>query len=307
MGRTSEDHGGLNGSLFRDGLPTRRRQKAVHSTQDGYVHADGRQVRPPHQSNAKSQLIAEYLKLFLMVTRSGIYIDGFAGPQKPPFEEAWTARRVLALEPKWLRAFYLCELGDSLTQVQRLARQHHDPPDRQVVVLQGDFNQQYRTAISSRFIKRGTAVFVLLDQRSTECHWATVKALAARAGRMKVEMLYFLGTGWLHRALSETRTPEGLQRLRNWWGSDGWTGLMGLPQRDLPGVMAHRFADELGYRYVQPFAIYQDESNERALFHLIHASDHPEALPFMRRAYRKVVGLAKGEEDPRQPRLFEDP
>lgn len=50
-------------------------------------------------------MIAEYLRLFVLITRHGTYIDGFAGPQVD--EERWSARQVLEIQPPWLRHFYL--------------------------------------------------------------------------------------------------------------------------------------------------------------------------------------------------------
>src|SRR4051812_15184833 len=40
-------------------------------------------------TESKAQLIAQYLYGFLMVTKSGTYIDGFAGPQDADKPDAW--------------------------------------------------------------------------------------------------------------------------------------------------------------------------------------------------------------------------
>lgn len=60
----------------------------------------------------KSHFIEQYLKYFVQVTKHGAYIDGFAGPQSFDHLDAWTAARVLASEPKWLRKFFSARSRD---------------------------------------------------------------------------------------------------------------------------------------------------------------------------------------------------
>jgi hypothetical protein len=56
-----------------------------------------RQTRPIWTEN-KAKLIERYLYYFLMVTKHGTYIDGFAGPQEETGETAnWAAKLVLEL------------------------------------------------------------------------------------------------------------------------------------------------------------------------------------------------------------------
>jgi hypothetical protein len=68
---------------------------------DGPIASAEAQIRHgptrPVWSYAKARLIADYLRLFIMVTRHGTYIDGFAGPQVD--ETGWSARRVLEIKP----------------------------------------------------------------------------------------------------------------------------------------------------------------------------------------------------------------
>ena len=58
----------------------------------------------------KAKLIARYLYYFVLITRHGVYIDGFAGPQDPSHAESWAAKLVLESEPRWMRNFFLCDL-----------------------------------------------------------------------------------------------------------------------------------------------------------------------------------------------------
>ena len=53
---------------------------------------------------------------------------------------------------------------------------------------------------------------------------------------------------------------------------------------------ADRFTKELGYGYVNIYPILLKENGTKVAFHLIHASDHPQAPVLMTRAYRKVCG-----------------
>jgi len=265
--------------------------------------------KAPDQTSAKSKLIAEYISKFQLITRGGLFIDGFSAPQSREHEDAWTARKVLEIEPKWLRAFWLCDIeSGGLMQLRRLKDAHDkNPRSRHVFVMEGDFNQTVKLILKSPKMRRQTAIFALLDQRNTECHWATVKALAARAGRTKIELLYFLGTSWLHRSLAASVRPERLSEISQWWGGDGWQKLKELSQAQIVEAMATRFTKELGYRFANAYPIFQQEEGSKPAFHLIHASDHPDARKLMARAYVKIVGDARGVDSGRQQPLFPEP
>ncbi len=156
--------------------------------------------------------------------------------------------------------------------------------------MEGDFNNTVKVILQSGRFTRKAAVFALLDQRNTECHWATVRALAAKAGRTKIELLYFLGTSWLHRSLATSEKAETLAKIERWWGGEGWKSLLNLKQVEIVKVMADRFSGELGYRYVKAYPITLEEDGSKVAFHLIHASDHPDAPHLMDRAYLEVCG-----------------
>ncbi len=260
---------------------------------------------PPQQTDSKSKLIADYISKFQLITKGGLYIDGFAAPQSRDHEEAWTARRVLEVQPPRLRTFWLCDSDDGgARQLGRLKSIHHRHPRwRRVFVYHADFNVAVKSILQSDRLTRNAAIFALLDQRNTECHWDTVKALAAREGRTKIELLYFLGTSWIHRSLTQSHRPARLSQIDLWWGGPDWRALAGLKQFEIVARVADRFAGELGYKYVNPYPIFQSLDGNRALFHLIHASDHPDAPKLMARAFLQVIGDAPGVETGRQPRL----
>ena len=77
-----------------------------------------RQIQVPMWTAYKACFIERYLYYFVLVTKHGTYIDGFAGPQQPEDADMWTAKRVLESEPRWLRHFYLYDR--SRVQMARL-------------------------------------------------------------------------------------------------------------------------------------------------------------------------------------------
>lgn len=267
------------------------------------------QMRPdtaPAQTDAKSRLIASYLSKFQLITKGGVYIDGFAAPQKRSHPSAWTARRVLEIDPPRLRTLWLCDNDPGgIAQLRALKAKHHGKPrSRRVFVFEGDFNQTVEMVLKSGRIRPRTAVFALLDQRNTECHWSTVKALASYKGRTRVELLYFLGIGWLHRSLSASHRPERLKEIDRWWGSNSWQGLRDLSQVEIELLMASRFQKELGYRYANYWPVYLKEDGIKKAFTLIHATDHPEAPKLMRRAYQEIYGAKSGSPTDAQLSMF---
>jgi hypothetical protein len=54
--------------------------------------------------------------------------------------------------------------------------------------------------------------------------------------------------------------------------------------------LKRRFREELGYRYSSYFPIHgaEDGREIKVMYYMIHASDHPEAIKLMRRAYDKL-------------------
>lgn len=238
----------------------------------------------------KARFIERYLYYFVLVTKHGTYIDGFAGPQQPDDVDMWTAKRVLESEPRWLRRFYLFDLVSAQVARLRDLKQEQRPPDRSkkeskrtIHVEQGDFNSLVRELLHSAPFSQREAVFCLLDQRTFECHWATLEALAHhRATGYKIELLYFLPVGWLRRALANQQDP---QVIRHWWGRDDWERLRQLHHSELRELVVRRIKEELGYRDVKGWPIYASPQERRTMYYLIHATDHPEAPLLMARAY----------------------
>jgi three-Cys-motif partner protein len=137
-------------------------------------------------------------------------------------------------------------------------------------------------------ISQKQATFCLLDQRTFECHWKTVKTLAEykQSPNNKIELLYFLGVGWLHRSFSGIRNTEIMDF---WWGKKDWKKLPTLSTHDISTLMSNRFKHELGYRSSAAYPIYDRAAGNRVMYYMIHASDHAETPALMVRAHNRAV------------------
>jgi three-Cys-motif partner protein len=233
----------------------------------------------------QARLVRDYLILFVQVTRHGTYLDAFAGPQDMVFLETWTAR--LVLDVQQLQHFHFFEReGAGVAALELLRAQH---AGRDITVWSGDMNARLPEMLKTGHIPPREATFCLLDQRTFECHWATLETLARhKAGeRYKIELFYFLAERWLDRALREQEDPSP---PRAWWGREDWQTLRGLRRQERVARFVQRFKDELGYRYVMPWPILErDASDSPVMYYMIHATDHAAAPGFMRRAYDSAV------------------
>jgi three-Cys-motif partner protein len=259
---------------------------------------DFRSLQHPVWTEEKARLIQAYLQLFTFITKHGNYIDGFAAPQRHDLSELCSARLVLETEPKWMRNFWLCDSdAKGIILLETMAMSHRSKK-RRVVVLQGDFNLTVNDVLASPHITTKTATFALLDQRTFECAWETVRRLAAHKPSLgpcdtKIEIFYFLASGWLDRSIAAVRREETAARLDRWWGQSGWRDLQGMQSIPRAHLMAERFRTELGYKSARPYAIHSRARRGRIMYHMIHATDHEEAPTLMLRAYRKVSGRAE--------------
>lgn len=249
----------------------------------------------PIWTETKAQLIANYLRLFLMITKHGVYIDGFAGPQDPKNPKSWAAKLVVELQPPWMTSFFLCELKkSSYNDLISMLETQPKIPKREIKHRKADFNKWVDEVLASGNITDQKATFALLDQRSTECHWATVQKLAAhKRGNTKIELFYFFPTGWVHRAISETKDKSV---LKAWWGDDSWQEITKVRQEQAANLALKKI-QALGYRDVKSWPICaRDSGAGKTMYHMIHATDHFEAPKLMYRAYCQLIGSAPSGE-----------
>jgi three-Cys-motif partner protein len=253
------------------------------SKQDGY----------PVWTENKAKLIQQYVRYFILVTKHGTYIDGFAGPQVEQYnDESWSAKRVLEIQPPWLRRFILCDMNArQVEHLNKLTEERRAQGDkRKIEIHRGDFNAAIDQVLVPGAIREKEATFCLLDQRTFECKWDTVRKLAEykKAGT-KIEQFYFLAVGWLGRSIAALKDDT---KLREWWGRDD----INVPRStsssvDLARLFSHRFMRELGYASAAAWPIYEraDGGLGKVMYFMIHATDHEEAPKLMNRAYKAAT------------------
>lgn len=243
---------------------------------------------------SKAQLIQRYLQLFVWVTKNAIYLDAFAGPQNEEHETSWAAKRVLEVTPKWaFRRFVLCELDPAgVDRLRVLERIEKTGDARKVIVLPGDSNIKLLGHLATDPIKDNEAAFCLLDQRTHECDWATVKGIAThKKGGHKIEIFYFLGISWSERAVAALNSPEEV--MTKWWGRGDWKNFMDAGRQDRALILAGRFKEELGYKHAYHYPIFKDADSSLVMFYMIHATDHDAAPELMVRAYNGIRALGE--------------
>jgi three-Cys-motif partner protein len=161
------------------------------------------------------------------------------------------------------------------------------PADRTVDLYHGDFNEKVDEILCSRYITDRQATFCLLDQRMFECHWNTVKKLAAKKSTTKIELFYFFGSGWVKRALRGVTRNQ--QIVEHWWGQNDHVNLKGKTREEISALLVKRFREELKYKHVTPYPIYKRQQNNIVMYEMLHATDHDAAPELMNRAYRQAV------------------
>jgi three-Cys-motif partner protein len=210
--------------------------------------------------------------------------------------EAWTAALVLSSEPKWLRHFFLCEITkkgqDALLKLVSSQPEARDKKGRKlprrIEILAGDFNTKVDEILKLTNIDQKEATFCLLDQRTFECHWTTLQKLAnyKKVPNNKIELLYFLGVGWLHRSLSGIRN---IDKPLKWWGQPNWKDLEKMTSLNIVELVRQRFKEELGYKFVAAYPIFDRNEGNKVMYYMIHGSDHEEAPALMVRAHHRAV------------------
>jgi three-Cys-motif partner protein len=264
----------------------------------------------PVWTKNKARLIMLYLRYFVLITKHGTYIDGFAGPQPEREADAWAAKLVLASQPQWIKHFHLCDkkkrqiaLLEGLTKVQPIRDSKGKKLYRKIHVYPGDFNVKVDEILP--LISQKQATFCLIDQRTFECHWQTVAKLATykKKSQNKIELFYFLASGWLDRALAAQKNKTILEQ---WWGRPDWTRLRDMTRDQRRDEVVNRMKSEFGYRSVKAWPIYEREDGGNTMYYMIHATDHLEAPKLMSRAYKRAVYPLEPLED-LQALLFETP
>jgi three-Cys-motif partner protein len=242
----------------------------------------------PIWTENKAKLIERYLYYFVLITKHGAYIDGFAAPQEKDKPESWAAKLVLETKPGRLREFWLCDVNRrGLRRLEALVAAQPKVRGRLIHIVPGDFNQNVGDILRRSNISEKTATFCLLDQRTFECEWRTLHTLSLYKREFKIELFYFLATGWLDRALKAS--SRKIDRIERWWGKPDWQSLQGMNSRVRAELFCSRFRTELGYKHAYAWEIYSREIGGAIMYHMIHATDHDHAPLLMNRAYRHAT------------------
>jgi three-Cys-motif partner protein len=263
-----------------------------------------KRIQRPVCTSNKAQLIMRYLKLFVFITHHGTYIDGFAGPQEEKLCDTWAAKLVVESHPQWMRHFHLCDHKRSQVSLLRQLKAAQLPcdPPRNIEIYEGSFNQKVDKILQSGDITEKEATFCLLDQRTFECHWATVEKLARfKKEERKIEIFYFLANSWQERAF---KAQKKLDVPEAWWGRNDWEAVRDMSRDDRRDAFVDRFKRELGYRSVKAWPIFGSLTGGALMYYMIHATDHEEAPKLMSRAYHATVSPSGPFE---QQKLFIEP
>jgi three-Cys-motif partner protein len=209
----------------------------------------------------------------------------------------WAAKLVLESRPRWFRKFFLFELNSDSVALLNQLKESQPPrdkakkePKRTIEIYAGDFNVNIHKVLADNPVGDNEASFCLLDQRTRECDWESVQAVAThKKGGNKIELFYFFPEGWINRSIAELEIDKDV-KLHRWWGNSNWKDLLKWTGVGRAHFVCDRFRSELKYKYVFPFAIYErKERGGRVMYYMIHASDHDEAPTLMNRAYGKAL------------------
>src|SRR5262249_19328485 len=129
-------------------------------------------------------------------------------------------------------------------------------PKRRFNIVPGDFNQNIHNVLSDHPVKQREAAFCLLDQRTLECDWSSVQAVAMhKQANNKIELFYFLPHAWVDRTVAALGNRDAV--MVKWWGGDGWKEWLTLRGIERAQFACRRFKEELKYKHVYPFPIYE--------------------------------------------------
>ena len=262
----------------------------------------------------KLDVFETYLKLYRRVAGGGAFIDAFAGTGhgvSTTFGRNGQrdGSSIIAAKSGAFSSLHLVERD--LTNFQVLERTIGGLPDRlasRIRTHHDDCNKIVPQLLTSNELDATRPCFAFLDQESTQLNWDTIEALASwktyeppstmtgRPKMCKVELWVLFNSHqaiyrlWPHdrQKYPESISPNTLDRV---FGSrEAWWGIW--ENHEPPSSLVLRFAEQLrklGYQYVLPQQ-FNDRATGRPQYHMLHATDHPSAVSFMRWAKRSTDG-----------------
>lgn len=254
----------------------------------------------------KLDVLALYFTLYRRVAGGGAFIDAFAGTGHGTQLVNGVARRrdgssLIAARAGAFAQLHLIEkdLGNAQlleSATTTLARAQA----AKITIHNHDCNDAIPDLIASGALDPEKPCFVLLDQESTQLSWTTIETLAAfkhyepppslrgRPKQCKAELWILFNTQhaiarmWPRDRRRHTLPPGAATLDRVFGGRDAWIDLW--EQNQPSSFLRHRYGErlrDLGYQYVlhQPI---NDPRTGTTQYHMIHATDHPSAVSFMR-------------------------
>ena len=262
----------------------------------------------------KLDVFETYLKLYRRVAGGGAYIDAFAGTGHGVSTTLGRDRQrdgssVIAAKSGAFSSLHLIERdANNLQLLRRTVGALSDRLASRIRTQRGDCNAVVPELLTSDELDATRPCFAFLDQESTQLNWDTVETLASwktyeppstitgRPKMCKVELWILFNSHqaiyrlWPHdrEKYPKSFSPDTLDRVfgsrEAWW--DLWKN------HEPASALVFRFADQLrklGYQYVLP-QLFNDRSSGRPQYHMLHATDHPSAVSFMRWAKRSTDG-----------------
>lgn len=262
----------------------------------------------------KLDVFETYLKLYRRVAGGGAFIDAFAGTGHGVSATRGRAEQrdgssIIAAKSGAFSSLHLVERDSNNFQVlQRTIGALPDQLANRTRTYNDDCNTVVPALLTGNELDSTRPCFAFLDQESTQLNWNTIEALArwkqyeppatmtGRPKMCKVELWILFNSHqaiyrlWPHdrQKYPESFSPETLDHIfgcrERWW--DLWEN------NEPASALVLRFAEqlrELGYQYVLP-QLFNDRSTSRPQYHMIHATDHPSAISFMRWAKRNTDG-----------------
>ena len=262
----------------------------------------------------KLEVFENYLKMYRQVAGGGTFIDAFAGTGLGAATRGGKrghrdGSSLIAAKSDAFSSLHLIEQDSQSFQtlestIDTLSQRRCD----RIHPHNDDCNKIIPTLLSSDELDSTRPCFALLDQDSTQLDWDTIVSLATwksydppetKTGRprtCKVELWILFNSYqavyrlWPHDRAKypESFSPDTLDRVFGgraaWW--DLWEN------HEPASALVLRFAQKLrslGYQYVLP-QLFNDRSTGRPQYHMLHATDHPSAVSFMRWAKRSTDG-----------------
>lgn len=254
----------------------------------------------------KLQVLELYFKLYRRVAGSGTYIDAFAGDGRVSVDGKERPGSVdVAIRSRAFRSLHLVEKDADLnTRLDHYIRYNFTGKARRHIKLYppSDCNSLIPELLANGSIDPDRPCFAFLDPDSTQLAWSTVESLAQfrdfdpEARRCKVELWILFNTHqafqrmWPKDRLAHPTNPNP-RALNSIMGDESaWLDL--YEEGKGVGALVYRYAerlmDELGYQWAYP-QIILDPSTGRPQYHMVHATDHPAAVGFMRWAKSELT------------------